>query len=95
MNIRMLGDKLLVLPEAAEEKTKGGLFLPEAAKQRPSRGRVYAAGPGKRSNSGELLLMDFFPGDIVLYSQYAGYEIELDGTTYLVLSEGDIFCKLK
>lgn len=96
MNINMLGDRVLVIPDVAEDKTPGGLFIPEAAKKKPSRGRISGIGPGKRSSStGELQPMPFQLGDTVLYSQHAGFELTLDGVTYIVLTEGDILCRLK
>nr|GBO96522.1 heat shock protein 60 family co-chaperone GroES [Nitratidesulfovibrio sp. HK-II] len=74
----------------SEEKTAGGLFIPDTAKEKPSRGEVVAAGPGKVAEDGKLIAMAVKKGDLVLFSKYAGTEIKLDGVEHLVMREDDI-----
>jgi chaperonin GroES len=90
MDLKPLGDRLLVKPVEQEEKTASGIILPETAKEKPQEGEVLAAGPGARKEDGERIEMDVKVGDRVLYAKYAGTEIKMDGQKYLILRESDI-----
>lgn len=89
-SVRPLDDRILVLPDPAEEKTKSGIFLPEGAKEKPMTGKVTAAGPGKLSDTGTRTALSVKVGDTVLYGKYAGTEIEIDGTKHLIVREGEL-----
>ena len=84
MNIKPLADRVLVLPTAAEEKV-GGIIIPDTAKEKPLRGRIVAAGNGTKDE--QMVLKE---GDEVLYGKYAGTELELDGTKYLIMRQSDL-----
>ncbi|MEZ4661437.1 MAG: co-chaperone GroES [Caldilineaceae bacterium] len=90
MNLKPLGDRLVVRPTEQEEQTSSGLFLPETAKEKPQQGKVEAAGPGARKESGERIPMDVEVGDTVLYAKYAGTNIKINGKELLILKESDI-----
>ncbi|MBQ7824583.1 MAG: co-chaperone GroES [Bacteroidaceae bacterium] len=85
MNIKPLADRVLVKPAAAEEKTLSGIIIPDSAKEKPLKGEVIATGNGTKDE--EMVVKK---GDDVLYGKYAGTEIELDGTTYLIMRQSDI-----
>lgn len=88
-SIKPLADRVVVKPEAAEEKTQSGLFIPDTAKEKPQRGTIVAVGPGKVEN-GTKVDMSVKEGDTVLYGKYAGTEITLDGQEVLIMRESDI-----
>ena len=90
MNIRPLQDRVIVKRLSEEEKTAGGLFIPDTAKEKPVQGKITAVGTGRRSDKGELIKIDVKKGDIVLFGKYAGTEVKLDGEEHLVLREDDI-----
>jgi len=91
MNIRPLADRVLVKPMEAEEKTAGGIFIPDNAKEKPQKGQIEVAGPGKvTEDSGKIIKMEVKPGDTVLYGKYSGTEVTIDGTEYLIMRESDI-----
>ena len=90
MNLKPLGDRLVVKPSEQDEQTASGIFLPETAKEKPQQGKVEAAGPGSRKESGERIPMDVSVGDTVLYAKYAGTSIKLQSQEYLILKESDI-----
>ena len=91
MNFRPLHDRVLVRRVEAEEKTAGGIIIPDTAKEKPQQGTVVAVGPGKRSEqTGELLTLEVSQGDTVLFSKYGGTEVKVDGQEYLILSSRDI-----
>ena len=92
--IKPLEDRILVRPEEGEETTVSGLVIPDTAKEKPQEGTVLAVGPGKRSDTGELLPMDVKEGDRVMYSKYGGTEIKLDGEDLLILSARDVLAIL-
>lgn len=92
--IKPLGDRVVVLPTPREETTKGGIVLPETAKEKPQEGKVVAVGPGRASESGKVVPPDVHAGDTVIYARYAGTEVQLDGKDYIILSEKDILAKL-
>lgn len=90
MNLRPLGDRVIVTPIEADDQTPTGLFLPETAKEKPQQGRVIAAGPGVRKEDGERIALDVKVDDTVLYAKYGGTTIKLDGKEYLILKEIDV-----
>ena len=85
MNVKPLSDRVLILPNPAEEKTAGGLIIPDTAKEKPLAGKVVAVGPGTSE-----VKMEVKVGDQVLYGKYAGQEIQIDGETYLIMKQNDI-----
>ena len=91
INLKPLADRVIVKPKEAEEKTKGGIILPDTAKEKPVEGTIVAAGPGKMSDDGKLIKMEVKVGDVVLYGKYSGSEVTVDGTEYLIMRESDIF----
>ena len=90
MKIRPLHDRLLVKPLEAEEKSKGGIIIPDTAKEKPQEGKVVAAGPGKANESGKTVDMEVQKGDRILYSKYSGTEVNLEGEEHLIVREEDI-----
>jgi chaperonin GroES len=90
INIKPLGDRLLVKPMEEEELTPGGIVLPETAKEKPQKGEVLAVGPGARDDEGKRIAMDVSDGDKVLYAKYGGTEIKFNGDKLLILRESDI-----
>ncbi len=90
MNIRPLGDRVVIKPLAQEEKTKSGIVLPDTAKEKPQHGEVLAIGSGKILENGQKVPMEVKVGDKVIYSKYAGTEIKIDGEEVLILNERDI-----
>jgi len=88
--IRPLGDRVVVEPLEAEEKTKGGIILPDTAKEKPQEGKVVAVGKGKMNDKGELVPLEVKVGDKVLYGKYAGTEVTVDDKQYIILREDDI-----
>ncbi len=95
MNIQPLGDRILIKPLEAEEKTKGGIVLPDTAKEKPQEGKVVAAGKGRTLDSGKVEALEVKVGDIVLYGKYSGTEITKDGEEYLFVKEEDVLAIMK
>ena len=95
MKLKPLDDRVLVEPLEAEEKTAGGIVLPEAAKEKPQQGKVVSVGPGESLPGGSRAPMDVQEGDVVVYGQYAGTDVTLDGVDYKILRESEILAKLK
>ncbi len=93
-SLKPLRDKVVVERSEAEEKTTGGIVLPDTAKDKPKQGTVIAVGPGRVLDSGETQAPEVKKGDRVLFSSYAGSEVKLDGKEYLVMSEGEILAIL-
>ena len=91
MKLRPLHDKVLVKRKEEEETTAGGIVLPGSAAEKPSQGEVIAVGPGKRQDSGDQIAPDVKVGDTVIFGQYGGNEVKIDGEEYLILSESDIY----
>jgi chaperonin GroES len=91
MNIKPLGDRVVVKPAPAEEKTKGGIILPDTAKEKPVVGEIIAIGPGRRADDGKIVPVDLKVGDKVLYGKYSGTEVTLNDKEYLIMREADIF----
>jgi len=95
LNIKPSGDRVVVEAAAAEEKTASGIIIPDTAKEKPQKGTIVAAGPGRYADiSGNLIPMAFKVGDEVLYGKYAGTEITIDGKEYLIMRESDIYATL-
>ena len=94
MNLKPLADRVIVKPAAAEEKTKGGLYIPDTGKEKPQYGEVVAVGAGKVADNGQLLAMQVKAGDKVLYGKYSGTEVSVEGEDYLIMRESDIFAIL-
>ena len=90
MKIRPLHDRILVKRLESEEKTKGGIIIPDAAKEKPIEGKVIAAGNGKVLEDGKVRPLDVKAGDTILFSKYAGTEIKIDGVEHLIMREEDI-----
>ena len=91
-----LGDRLIIEPIEQEETTKSGIFLPDTAKEKPMEGKVIAAGPGAKDDSGKRIEMEVKEGDRVLYAKYAGTEIKLEGDIkVLILRESDVLALVK
>ncbi len=90
MKIRPLQDRVIVERLAEEEKTKGGIIIPDTAKEKPMEGKVIAVGKGKTTDEGKLLKLDVKEGDVILFSKYAGTEVKIDGKEYLIMREDDI-----
>ena len=90
MKIRALNDRVLVLRIEEEEKTSGGIIIPDTAKEKPQEGKVIAVGSGKMSENGGRLPLDVKAGDRVLFGKYAGNEIKIDGVEHLIMREDDI-----
>ena len=93
-NFELYDDRVLVKAAAAEEKTAGGIIIPDTAKEKPQRGTVIAVGPGKYAEqTGNLIPVKQQPGDLVLYGKYAGTEIQVGGQAYLIMRSSDILMK--
>ena len=90
MKIRPLNDRILVKRLEEEEKTAGGIIIPDSAKEKPAEGEIIAVGPGKLNDAGERVAMDVKAGDRVLFSKYGGTDVKLDGEDYLIMREDDI-----
>jgi chaperonin GroES len=90
MNLKPLGDRLIVEPIEQEEMTASGIVLPETAKEKPMQGKVLAVGPGARKDDGSRAELDVSVNDTVLYAKYAGTEVKIDNKKYLILKETDI-----
>ena len=90
MNIKPLNDRVLVLRIEGEQKTSGGIYIPDTAKEKPFEGKVVAAGPGKTDEKGNRITMAVKKGDKVLFGKYAGTEIKVNGVEHLIMREDDI-----
>jgi chaperonin GroES len=90
VQVKPLADRVVVKPLDESEQMRGGLYIPDTAKEKPSQGEVIAVGPGKLSDEGARLELDVKVGDKVLYGKYSGTEVTLDGEEYLILRESDI-----
>jgi chaperonin GroES len=95
MKLKPLHDRVLVKRLGEEEVTKGGIIIPDTAKEKPIKGEVVAAGPGKTDDSGKKIPMSVKAGDKVLFNKYAGTEIKLDGVEHLVMREDDILAVIE
>ncbi len=90
MSLKPLNDRVLVKRLETEEKTAGGLYIPDTAKEKPSKGEIVAVGPGKTADNGQRIALEVKAGDTVLFNKYAGTEVKLDGVEHLVMREDDI-----
>ena len=90
INVKPLADSIIIEPSAAEETTSGGIIIPDTAKEKPKKGKVVAAGSGKKDEPVTVKV-----GETVLYGQYSGTEIKIDGSDYLIMRESDIFAIVK
>ena len=95
MKVRPLHDRILVRRIEEEEKTKGGLIIPDTAKEKPQEGKVIAVGKGRVSEDGKLRPLDVHKGDRVLFSKYSGTEIQLEGDEHLIIREDDVLAVLE
>jgi chaperonin GroES len=91
MNLKPLADRVIVKPSQADEMTKGGLFVPDTAKEKPVWGEVVAVGPGRTTEDGKHIPMEVKKGDKVLYGKYSGTEVTVSGEEFLIMRESDIF----
>ena len=87
---KTIGERVLIEPAAAEEKTAGGIIIPDTAKEKPQEGEVVAVGPGSTNENGKLTPMDVKVGDIVLFGKWSGTEVKIDGKEYSIMKESDI-----
>ena len=90
LKVRPLDDRVVVMPLEAEEKTAGGIVLPDTAKEKPQKGTVVAAGPGKMLDTGKRCAIAVKKGDVVLYGKYSGSDIKIEGEEYKILHESDL-----
>jgi chaperonin GroES len=95
MKVRPLQDRLLVKRIEEEEKTKGGIIIPDTAKEKPQEGRIIAAGPGKTSDEGKVIPLSVKTGDRILFGKYSGTEIKLEGEEHLIIREDDVLAVLE
>ncbi|MCU1455983.1 MAG: chaperonin Cpn10 [Actinomycetia bacterium] len=94
MKLQPLEDRIVVRPNEPEETTVSGLVIPDSAKEKPQQGEVLAVGPGRRSDTGELIPVDLVAGETVIYSKYGGTEILVDGEDLLILTSRDVLAKV-
>ena len=90
MKVKPLNDRVLVLRTGEEEKTAGGIIIPDTAKEKPQEGKVVAVGPGKVNDEGKKIALDVKAGDKILFGKYSGTEIKIDGVEHLIMREDDI-----
>ena len=95
MNLKPLGDRVIVKAKEPEEVTKGGIILPDTAKEKPVEGEVIAVGEGKISDDGKLIKMELKVGDKVLYGKYSGTEVKVNDIEYLIMRESDVYAIIK
>ena len=93
--IEPLGDRVVIRPTPKEEVSKGGIVLPDTAKEKPQEGKIIAVGPGRLTEEGKRIAMDVKKGDKVIYSKYAGTEFKLDTEELIIMREGDILAKMR
>jgi chaperonin GroES len=91
--VEPLGDRVVISPAKREEVSKGGIVLPDTAKEKPQEGEVVAVGPGKMSDDGKRIPMDLKVGDVVIYAKYAGTEVKVDDEELIIVRESDILAK--
>jgi len=94
LKLSPLGDRVLIKPTPKEEVSKGGIILPDTAKEKPQEGQIVAVGPGRLTEEGKRIAMEVKVGEKVLFAKYAGTEIKLDGEEYLIVRESDVLGKL-
>ena len=94
VNIKPLADRVVVEPLEETEEMRGGLYIPDTAKEKPQQGTVVAVGPGRRTEQGELIEVELSEGDRILYGKYSGTEVTVDGSEYLIIRESDVLAVL-
>lgn len=94
LDISPMADRIVVEPAEETEQMRGGLYIPDTAKEKPQQGTVVAAGPGRLNDDGDRIPMEVKVGDLVLYGKYAGTEVSLDGNDYLIVKEADVLAVL-
>jgi len=94
LDISPMADRVVILPAEETEEMRGGLYIPDTAKEKPQQGRIVAAGPGRLNDDGDRIPMEVKVGDLVLYGKYAGTEVSLEGNDYLIVKEGDVLAVL-
>jgi len=94
LDISPMADRIVVEPAEETEEMRGGLYIPDTAKEKPQQGTVVAAGPGRLNDDGDRIPMEVKVGDLVLYGKYAGTEVSLDGNDYLIVKEADVLAVL-
>lgn len=95
MNLSPLHDRVIIKPSQPEEVTKGGIIIPDTAKEKPMQGEVIAVGPGKLTEDGKVVPLTVKVGDKVLYGKYSGTEVEINGEQFLIMRESDILAVIK
>ncbi|MCX7909951.1 MAG: co-chaperone GroES [Ignavibacteria bacterium] len=95
MNLTPMHDRVIIKPSQPEEVTKGGIIIPDTAKEKPMQGEVIAVGPGKMTEDGKLIPLTVKVGDKVLYGKYSGTEVEINGEQFLIMRESDILAIIK
>jgi len=95
MNLKPLGDRVIVKPKEAEEVTKGGIIVPDTAKEKPVEGTIIAVGPGRVSDDGKTIPMELKQGDKILYGKYSGTEIKINDEEHLIMRESDVYAIIK
>ena len=91
MNLKPLGDRVIVKPKAPEEKTKGGIILPDTAQEKPMEGEIVAVGNGKIADDGKKIAMELKVGDKILYGKYSGTEVKINDEEFLIMRESDVY----
>ncbi len=94
VNIKPMADRVVIEPLEETEEMRGGLYIPDTAKEKPQQGTVIAVGPGRRSEQGELIEVELKEGDRILYGKYSGTEVTVDGNEYLIVRESDVLAIL-
>ncbi len=94
LDISPMADRVVIRPAEETEEMRGGLYIPDTAKEKPQQGHVVAAGPGRLNDDGERIPMEVKVGDLVLYGKYAGTEVSLQGNDYLIVKEADVLAVL-
>ena len=95
MSVKPLGDRVLVQPVEQDEVKKGGIIIPDTAKEKPSQGEVISVGPGGRDEAGKIIPIDLQVGDRVLFGKWSGTEVKIDGVEYLIMKESDIMGEIE
>ena len=88
--MKPINDRVVIKPAKADEKTKGGIIIPDSAKEKPAQGKVVAVGPGKVNDAGERVELQVKENDVILFSKYGGTDVKLDGEDYLIMREDDV-----
>ena len=91
MNLKPLGDRVIVKPKAPEEKTKGGIILPDTAQEKPMEGTIVAVGAGRIADDGKKIAMELKAGDNILYGKYSGTEVKINDEEFLIMRESDVY----